>query len=401
MDNHKLTSFELNTNILEFLSQGSNKKSLFDLRLYVILNKDGTIRWAIPHGSKSSLFLKTYNPINFRSIFIYNVLWLIHFLGLYKYILKEQYLKVGEGSVLSEFLINNNVLDWSLFFGTAGNNRKVILILKKNTGISFVKIGLNEYSKRSIINEKDALSYLEKYEFKVPRILLYNAKFSALELSDINVKKKDYRVEFTKYHFSFVCKLNEICKINRDLKSTFFYERIQGRIISLDRINSGNRHFESNLVELFQYLVIKHNELSTLTNLHFGPCHGDFTPWNVILNSSDNEIRIMDWEFFDMESPLLYDFFHFKFQAIFLNNGDIRIYKNFLTSLYNDLTTIYSYTINFQLFISYFELYLIDVVSKNLVMFFNSKEVLHLEAKSLILAWRFFLKNDKNIQENL
>ena len=110
MENQKLSSSEINNRLLRFLSKGSGENPFFELKLYCILNKDGTIRWAIPSGLRSPLFLKTYNPINVRSYLIYKGLRLIHIFGLYKYISKEIYLKVYEESILSEFLINNNVL---------------------------------------------------------------------------------------------------------------------------------------------------------------------------------------------------------------------------------------------------------------------------------------------------
>ena len=396
MYNHKLSSSKVNEKLLNFLSNSKRKTVLFELRLYCLFNEDGTIRWAIPSGSKSPLFLKTYNPINLRAFLIYKVLLLIHFLGLYRVFFKEIFLKVYEQSILSEYLINNNILDWSLFFGTAGDNRKIIMILKKKSGVSFVKIGLNQSSIESIVNEKNALLYLSSHNIKVPTILSYNLDYNCLELNDFGGRMIVRHNNFSLPHFNFMCELHSISESKMNLKDSEFYLKIQRRISFLTTLDLKKTNLEIWIIDLLQNVKMNFDKLSCLTDLSFGPSHGDFTSWNVFFYGVNPEIRCLDWEFFDTEAPKFYDFFHFNFQSRFLNSSSKSDYKKFLYNLFIQITEDFNYSINYTAFISYFNLYLLDIVSKNLAMYCQSDENLHKEAKSLLLAWSYFLNENIN-----
>jgi len=59
--------------------------------------------------------------------------------------------------------------------------------------------------------------------------------------------------------------------------------------------------------------------------------HGDFAPWNVII-SKDDEVKVLDWEFGDLEGVPGWDAIHYRVQQLSLVDGlnDLNVYTRCL-----------------------------------------------------------------------
>jgi hypothetical protein len=76
------------------------------------------------------------------------------------------------------------------------------------------------------------------------------------------------------------------------------------------------------LIQLSRFHLLKDN--NTSTDFIFCLSHGDFCPWNMILQK--NVIKMIDWEM-AKDRPLGYDLFTFIFQPAFLIKADLSVKK--------------------------------------------------------------------------
>jgi len=97
--------------------------------------------------------------------------------------------------------------------------------------------------------------------------------------------------------------------------------------------------------------------------------HGDFTPWNILINKN-KELFIFDWEHGNETSPLLFDFFHFHYMIIkLLTHNKPQDINTYLNNLYHkkDLQLFFNYmNINESDFKLYKMLYIIQIVLREI-----------------------------------
>lgn len=125
-----------------------------------IPNNDGSVRWAWPLESKEALFLNFYNSSTWKQKIFRLAVKLIFMLRLQRFVFR----KSDEIQLISVPLHK----EWALFYGTPGQNNKLVLFQKFPNGNSnftnFTKIAESETAKHLIEKEKSILTDLSKRE---------------------------------------------------------------------------------------------------------------------------------------------------------------------------------------------------------------------------------------------
>ena len=315
----------------------------YTISVNYICNPDGTIRWVYAESLKNPTFLKFYSSATLKSrIFSFFVLILFKIKVFNILFSNKMNLLIQKGSFLDQINKNYKEHGYSIFFGTVGVNRKLILHLNNdNHESTFIKLAVSQQSLSLIKNEAFFLTKISKSPIDnifFPE-LISHPRSDAIEISDIKPSKSFQPATINKFHINAVININsinqEICKWN---EVTFFtnLDRVLGEI--------SNKEIRNNAIEAkFIDSFIKNTRLA-LTFIEkdkevlCGLSHGDFTPWNMYFNKK-NQIFIYDWELAKINIPLFFDLFHFVFQSnVLLKNSKFHDFKNELIKVKNDQT---------------------------------------------------------------
>ncbi|APW66225.1 hypothetical protein LPB137_10400 [Poseidonibacter parvus] len=381
------------TNIIDLLfinkKDGDNLSSFF-----YISNPDGTIRWIYPISLKRPTFLAFYSTSSMRAKLIALSIKTFFLFKLNK-LLKAKPLEINidKKSIIGNILENYPTYNYSIFTGTVGVNRKAILELNKNNETEyFVKISLTESSKELIHNEADILEYINSFTFEnieIPKIIeknddyiiidniKQNSSYQTNSIDDIHIKALDdlYSRTLTEK------KLEDIDSVK---ESSLILNKLETSEINTKLPHEKIKDILTNIA----------NIKSTLTNdikINLGLAHCDFTPWNMYV--TNNKLSVFDWELSNKDTVLLYDLFHYIFQA------EILINKQGYSSIINTINTVFQnehlkeiikkynidINLNYILYLEYTVLYYLDK--------YNSQEELHSQVFWLIDIWNKALKD--------
>ena len=345
---------------------------------YINKNK----RWIFPTNLEEPTFLNLYNTNSIKAN-LYKILVRIVFkLRLQKYFvsgttqgdLERQYKKIIE-----ELDYDN----YSIFTGTAGENRKIIIEVNKNNITKyFVKIPTTPSAEELIIMEKKNIKYLEQFNFQVfnyPKNI--NNYGNIICMSNIKPKSIVKDDGFSSIHF---LALNElyINTLGNSLVSKI--ESIQSSIIYIQELDRDNK-LKVSLLEVQKLFVCKENDIL----VSFAHC--DFTPWNMYLTK--DKLYIYDWELARKRSPLLFDFFHYIFQeAILIKHQNYQDIEQKLKSFLNNEELKKIIEKNKIDFNKYYIYYLFINISYYALKYQNQKN-LHIQAYWLIDVWRDALED--------
>ena len=355
------------------------------MQLNYINNPDMSMRWVYTNKNRQASFLSFYNTATKRAKMIVNFIKLAFNLGL-KSIVRSGSFTVYHKQELHITPLVNQIAhsDYSIFMGTAGPNRTLLLELN-NGKISthFIKIPANEQSAITIANEEENIKLFNSENFKsfnIPK-LAENKFRDVLIIENIMPKRTRRSNELLKPHF---IALNEIAakttKLDH-LKSTNFWEVIVNSLSQLEQ--------EGKQVNLINQLFKLKEELSTINNIFTSLSHGDFTPWNIYLGNK--RIHVYDMEQSNNEVPLLNDLFHFHFQTGVLSkritvNKIIENIKEACTNKYIS-EIIKKNTVSIDV---YFKLYILKAAAVNLAAY-QQQKVLSLQHQWLITAYEDML----------
>jgi len=377
----QLSGFEL---VLDFGK--SSMPLIFErTQLNYINNPDKSMRWVYSNKNKHASFLSFYNTATKRAKLIASSIKLAFNLGL-KSIVRSGSFTVYHKQELHITPLVNQIThsDYSIFMGTAGPNRTLLLELN-NGKISthFIKIPANEKSAITIANEEENIKLFNSENFKsfnIPK-LAENKFRDVLIIENIMPKRTRRSNELLKPHY---IALNEIAakttKLNH-LKSTNFWEVIVNSLSQLEQ--------EGKQVNLVNQLFKLKEELSTINNIFTSLSHGDFTPWNIYLGNK--RIHVYDMEQSNNEVPLLNDLFHFYFQTGVLSKRITvnKIIENIKEACSNkDISKIIKKNnVNIDV---YFKLYLLKAAAVNLAAY-QQQKVLSLQHQWLLTAYEEML----------
>lgn len=363
-------------NLLSYTKTLWDSKSLSKQKYKVIYSRDTTPRWMFPVSSKDPLFLKTYSGVGFVN-------------GLVKFIIKSffrlriAHLALGKffspglslNSEILKIIDDYKIIDYGIFLGTIGNNRKIIFVLKSESGmIYFLKYYTSEESKKLVQKESELLWSFKNnnLKVKVPNVVESSNSMILIEslgdiITQINYDSKEI------YYFTIERPFKENLLVDRSLKSIFLKEKI---------VEITKSH------KLLQSLVLNYFLKNEDNIFLLSQAHGDFTPWNVFYTKSD-KIIILDWEL-SSNLPLFYDYFHFKIQPLImlakLSSDDI-LNKLDLSYLNKRVLELSEREIEV---VDYLILYLISIMTFYIPIY-QKQENLHWQGEKSMNIWREIL----------
>jgi thymidylate kinase len=355
---------------LNYWLQNVSKEGNSEGSYSYFLNADGSIRWIWPSSNSKPVFLKFYSATTLKAKCFVLAIKVVFHLKLQRFFFNKT--KAPFTQLHKEFNLNNDK-DWALFTGTVGINRKAIIYgTSMNNTNTFTKIALNQSSQKNIQNETQLLINIPtEISFKTPEVVQSNSRW--VQIAEIN--RNSQSDAFTSRHIELLQELATETGSSSLLKESVFYRNLSRdvkntRSLKDDRIPPS---FVRKLNHLFQSLDLE-KEVS------FGLAHGDFTPWNCIIN--ENDVHVIDWELAKENMPFGYDGLHFIIQnAILTNQQNWNAIKADLNSkligkLFKDQAELDNYL----------KLYLLHVSSYYLSVY-AQQEKWHLQITWLLETW--------------
>lgn len=354
-----------------------------------IKDRNKNIRWIFPSTLKMPSFLNFYNSNTIKGILYKYFIYFVFKIRIQRFFisgntnckLKDKYF---------EILRKLNCINYSVFTGTAGENRKIVIELNDGKKTKyFIKIPTTKSSKRLISKEKNNLVFLEQFSFNymtIPSVVSFNEE----EIVITNIKPEIVAKGngFSKTHLCVLEEiydktLNKVHISNLDsLKSAAMYvDNLNTAVINID--NSFHLKIKNLSENLNKLKKIIYNEENRLLSISFAHC--DFTPWNMYL--ANNKIHVYDWELAKNEIPLFFDFIHYIFQENILikhkNYKEIKleISKYLKEDYFKGLLKKYSVDFN-----EYYTYYLFINCSYYALKYLKQKD-LHVQAIWLVDVW--------------
>ncbi|GAB1268526.1 hypothetical protein NBRC116493_17790 [Aurantivibrio infirmus] len=361
------------------------------LQLRGVNNKDGTLRWVYPSSSSIPTFLSFYNQSSIKASLFAIGIKILFEIGLSRFVAKKKIsCDFSEDSVIFYLLEKYKPYSYSIFLGTVGENRKILVELHGHNNCQvFVKVPISEKSKNLIRNEVATISRLEAYDFRVMKLpkVLSSHKKGFVELSNIRPAKFKQPSQFLNIHGEALSELYSVgvskCKI--EPKSYLdLVERLEARIFS----NKQADHLKTiyPFLELLSTVRSAINVLNADFDVYCSIGHGDYTPWNNFVDH--NNVYVFDWELSEPTLPLLYDFFHFIVQseALIKNNDFGAISLKILSArrLNSIVLMEAKYKFNFNL---QFVIYLLRVTIYH-VDIYSLQSNLHFQGRRLLNIWK-------------
>jgi hypothetical protein len=382
---------ECDQRIIKFLLGEDAFTSPYSTTLSYISNPDSSIRWLYPSKMKYPTFLGFYNTSSFRAKLLSCIIKLAFILKQSKFIKSgDLNVNIHDDSRLGKFLKKYPSFDFSIFTGTVGENRKVLIeIHDKNDILVFIKIAIEIDSTKLVANEIAKLLYLHEVEFKrlvIPKVLDSSID-GIVELSNIKPRNSFQNSKLTSLHIEAVAELyskfSSYAKWIDLIALSAARDRVTLLLGDYRVINSLEKNRLHSLAEQILFLInsLVDCELATPISLS----HGDFTPWNMFI--SNNSLHLLDWELSENDIPLLFDFFHFIFQSeIMIEHSSYAVIhiklSNFL-KMEAIQQLVDKYKIDFN---RHYTFYLISNISYYLVKYVNQVQ-LHDQVFWLLNVW--------------
>jgi len=365
----------------------SNMPSVFKKKqLNYMNNPDQSMRWVYSNKNKQASFLSFYNTGTTRAKVIASAIKLAFKLGLKTMVRSGSFTIYHQQELHLTPLVNEiEHSDYSIFMGTAGPNRTVLIELNKGKESShFIKIPANEQSALTIAKEEENIGLFKhkKFEtFNVPT-LVKNRFRAVLILKNIKPKNGKRSNQLLQPHFRALSEMAAKTTQFYHLKSTSYWE---GIVTSLSQLKK-----EGKYVAVVSQLEQLKAELSTTKSVYTSLAHGDFTPWNIYVG--DEKIHVYDLEQSRNQVPLLNDLFHFHFQSGILSTRitATKIIENIKEACANAQMAKIIKTFNIDMDV-YFKLYLLKAAAINLAAY-QQQKTLSLQHQWLLNAYQEMLE---------
>lgn len=287
----------------------------FDSReFYFINNPDGSIRWLIPVECRRPIFLNLYNGSGWRGK-IFRLFFQMTFgLGLKSFAVSGKLRVFYQRAALFDGLFKGfDVSNMAIFTGTVGENRKAVFSLKKERKSEwFFKMPMTEKAEKLVNRESAALSELKDLDFQNLEIPEVAKRENGVLISNVRPRLTKSSVSLHSKHLSALNELSQKTRLTMPVSSLAVWAEIKKSLESLNKVEPENG-IKKEKVEKMQrdlsWILSTFEEKDTLPTT---VTHGDFTPWNLFL--SPDKVHLYDWEL-SARRPLLFDAFHFIFQA--------------------------------------------------------------------------------------
>jgi hypothetical protein len=368
-----------------------------DFSYYFFNNPNGTMRWVYPISLKHPSFLTLYNASGWKSKVIQMAFKTTFKLGLQSKISKGKFTFFTSVNNKVEVLTKESKADnYSIFTGTVGENRKVIIEVNRNKKTTnFIKVPLGVKSEKLVQREKEQLLKFGKLELKnsiIPTITISKNPKVAI-LSNVQPSGNFYTSnELTKVHLNVLAEWYNKSKTQTYISELTEYQLIKKNITNLSAYpkpaNNLNIETVNRLIDGLQKWFQEIDESQMIT---VGMAHFDFTPWNMYV--TEKQLHVYDWELSKTDLPLLYDAFHFIFQAgILIKRSTFEDLQNEIEALKSStLVQVLSQDSNFDFEQSY-RFYVLSVASYYLDLYLKQTP-LHDQAHWLVEMWTNVIEN--------
>lgn len=368
----------------------SSKINMF----YYINDRNKNKRWILSKNLKYPTFLNLYNTNSFKGYLYKLIVQIVFKLGMQKYFVSG----IIEGDLEDKYkniIKKLNGKNYSIFTGTAGENRKIIIELNdgKETQ-SFIKIPTTNSAKELVLQECKNIKYVEQLDlnfFNIPKVLYSDDEVVAI--SNIKPKQIINNDDFSTVHFLGLREL-----YNKTFKKITIQNAnpLLGSIENIEKLNNIKLDYSNELDFKIDNLKTNLSKLKELIisqeeNIVISFAHCDFTPWNMYV-SKDN-LYVYDWELASDNVPLLFDFFHYIFQQnVLIKHKSYQEIKSEITIYFKneilvEIVKTYNLDVN-----KYYAYYLLINVSYYVFKYFNQKD-LHVQALWLIDVWNEALED--------
>ena len=359
---------------------------------YTINNSDKDPRWIFPNTLQYPTFLSLYNTNTFKGVLYKMMMNIVFFFHIEKYFVSNS-MKLVLNPKIEALLKQLNIVSFSIFTGTPGENRKIILEANngKNT-LYFMKIPTTESAQKLIENEIFNLNRIRHLELKniyVPSVVLFDNECLVIS----NIKPNGQRINTKKIHTTHLYGLYEIYE--KTVQSTVFvqtkyYEECLNYICNLEtQVKNGINQLVIKNIQNNLEILVKKIKKGQLVKVSLAHC--DFTPWNMYVTKT--KIHVYDWEMGRDDAPLLFDFFHYIFQTeVLVTHHNYNEIKKEINKLLENkiLKEILSdYKIDFN---TYYYLYIMYNVSYYVSRYIKQED-LHIQAHWLIDVWNDALED--------
>jgi len=353
-------------------------------------NPDGTMRWVFPKDLKRASYLNFYNTSSLKSKLMALFIHTFHNTFLSKAFVSGSFTILTNKKLnIHKELSSLNYDNYSIFMGTVGVNRKIVLELNtQHKTTHFVKVATSAHAASLIKNERRVLKNLAHYNFKhfeIPQ-LIDIANTSVGIMSNIKPTKLIETTDITAVHLKA---LEELYDTTASLlKVEWGYHRKKTAQLLLRFKNSAKLKETEDIYPYLDSVIksITYDQLITVTR-----SHTDFTPWNSYV--SKEKLHIFDWELSKKQRPILFDLFHYIFQSgvLIKHHGLKEITEEIELALSHPICKqiIERYQINILV---HYKLYLLINTSYYLSIY-EQQENLHKQAYWLMNIWKEALEN--------
>jgi thymidylate kinase len=376
------------SNDFEFIVDFSNKISLsggykskgFDY----INNANKTIRWIYPQKIKKPTFLNLFNSSTIKAKAYCTAIKLLFQTGLSSLCRSSKFtIHYKNNLKIDELLKTISFENYSIFTGTVGINRKLLVeVNTKNETTHYVKVGINNHSITLIQNEIKMLRNLghqKLHSVIIPELV--EGEDAAICIStSIKSGRTTQGNTLKTAHFKA---LEELYKKNLFVEQ-FINSSLYGKIVNnIHLLKNAKRFKESQTIT--DNLRNVFDSITKDQIIYFANGHVDFTPWNMYV--SNDKLHLYDWELAQSRVPVLFDIFHFVFQAnILIKKTNLKtIRKEIDIALNSPIINKFITTYNIDVELHY-KLYLLLNVSYYMNVYETQKN-LHEQSFWLTKIW--------------
>lgn len=356
--------------LVEDVNLGNKNKKTF-----YCIKKHGLLTWLEESTSNKPYFLKLYSPLTFKAKLYTIIIKVIWHLRLQSFFFEKISLSITEKSFV-QTIFQQNIQVFSLFTGTVGDNRKVVVYCEFDNKKVFFKLPVGKGSYKNIANEMISLKFLavnSVSSVKYPNLLLNSDDFIAIDDCEPHKGYNNIDELAINFHNELALKTNKV-----ELLGDVF-DSLELGSHNVESVK--NQKLKRKLDALHQKCLNYVSAADIKSNVRMCYAHGDFTPWNCFL-SRDNKLAVIDWELAGFYTPY-FDLIHFTvFSSVLVDKIGVNEIKNKLNEL-----NINFIKVNMELWETYISLYSLTVSAYYIKKFTIQDESIHEQAYWLIDSW--------------
>ena len=283
-----------------------------DAYFSLILNPDGSIRWAFPAGGRQADYLAFYAATGPKARLRRGLARGAARLGLQDRLAPGR-VGVSGALPLAALVAALGGQRYALFTGTAGAMRKsVVAGFTGREADFFLKIAHTSGAAARLAQERDFLTQAPDLAgWAYPR-LLPGAPAHALALSNVRPTRGYQTSQLGPRHLDSLRQWQHQLGETAPLAGHPWYAALRQRLNALTALappaGLAPARWQALLAALDRLA-----DLSPRSRWLLAPAHGDFTPWNLYLDAE--RLYAFDWELYEPAVPAGYDLFHFVFQT--------------------------------------------------------------------------------------